>query len=80
MVTSPAYFGYLNFGYLTFLIWQVLLDTLLLSKSDFLLKPSSAVSEFAIYYNPRLANASYDFNLDGQPMPAWFSPTKSGRS
>mmetsp|Transcript_27876 Transcript_27876/g.63983 ORF Transcript_27876/g.63983 Transcript_27876/m.63983 type:complete len:459 (-) Transcript_27876:1468-2844(-) len=55
---------------------QVLLDTLLLSKCDFLLKPSSAVSEFAIYFNPRLANNSYDFNLHGQPLPRWLPQNK----
>ena len=50
---------------------QVLLDTLLLSKCDFLLKPSSAVSEFAIYFNPALANNSYDFSIPDQPRPTW---------
>jgi|Transcript_23566 hypothetical protein len=50
---------------------QVLLDTLLLAKCDFLLKSASAVSEFAIYFNLRLANDSFDFNLQGQPFPEW---------
>ena len=53
---------------------STLVDTLLLSRCDFLLKPKSAVSEFAIYYSPRLINASYDFELRGQPEPkaAWW--------
>ena len=55
----------------------VLLDTLLLSKVDFLLKPASAVSEFAIYYSSklRLHKNSYDFELPGQPLPsgAWWT-------
>ena len=55
---------------------QVLLDTLLLSKCDFLIKTASSVSEFAIYYNPALANRSYDFSLKGQPLPTfhWLHP------
>ena len=51
---------------------EVLLDTLLLSKCDFLLKSASAVSEFALYFNPHLINRSYDFGLEDQPSPAWF--------
>ena len=48
---------------------------------DFLLKPVSAVSEFAIYYSSsraRLHNASYDFELRGQPEPqgAWWVARK----
>ena len=35
---------------------EVLVDSLLLSKCDFLLKSSSAVSEFSIYFNPKLIN------------------------
>ena len=61
-----------------------LLDTLLLSRCDFLLKPNSAVSEWAIYYNPRLSRNSYTFwggsqsnegtqSLPGQELPAWMS-------
>ena len=54
---------------------EVLLDTLLLAKCDFLLKSSSAVSEFALYYNPRLHNQSYDFSIPDQPPPPWFHGT-----
>ena len=50
---------------------EVMLDTLLLSKCDFLLKSASSVSEFAIYFSPRLINASYDFSLPDQPTPEW---------
>lgn len=54
---------------------EVMLDTLLLSRCDFLLKPNSAVSEWAIYYNPRLSHNSYTVRMGraghGQPMPAW---------
>ena len=42
---------------------QVLLDTLLLSRCDYLLKAASAVSEFAIYFKPRLINNSFDFQI-----------------
>ena len=52
---------------------EAVLDALLLSKSDFLLKSASSVSEFAIYWNPRLANDSYDFSLEGQPEPPWLA-------
>lgn len=53
-----------------------LVDTILLSRCDFLVKSRSAVSEFAIYYSPRLINASYDFELPDQPQPAtaWWPP------
>ena len=49
---------------------EMLLDTLL-SRCDFLLKSASArKSEFVIYLNRRLAEASYDFNIDDQrPRP-----------
>ena len=50
---------------------EVLLDTLLLARCDFLLKPASSVSEFALYFNPRLVNHSFDFELEGQPEPEW---------
>ena len=50
---------------------EVILDTLLLAKCDFLLKSASSVSEFAIYFSPRLINESFDFSLLDQPMPAW---------
>ena len=48
---------------------SVLIDALLLGRCDFLVKSKSAVSEFAIYFSPRLHNASYDFELNGQPLP-----------
>ena len=44
----------------------MLVETLLLSHCDFLVKSSSAVSEFAIYFNPRLMAASYDFGIADQ--------------
>ena len=50
---------------------EVIMDTLLLSKCDFLLKGASAVAEFAIYFNPDLALSSYDFQLRGQELPKW---------
>merc|ERR1719231_436885 len=43
----------------------------MLSRCDFLLKSASAVSEFAILFNPNLINNSYDFSLPDQPMPSW---------
>jgi len=39
---------------------DVLIDTLLLSRVDFLLKCSSSVGEFAIYFNPALSQRSID--------------------
>ena len=50
---------------------DVLLDTLLLSRTDFLLKSCSSVSEFALYWTPHLINRSYDFTLTGSPLPPW---------
>lgn len=50
---------------------QVLLDTLLLARCSFLLKTDSAVSEFALYYNPHLINNSYDFAIPDNPLPSW---------
>ena len=50
---------------------DVLLDTLLLAKSSFLLKSISSVSEFATYWNPRLHEESFDIQLRGQPRPRW---------
>ncbi|KAL1529177.1 hypothetical protein AB1Y20_000136 [Prymnesium parvum] len=52
---------------------EVLLDTLLLSKCDFVLKSASAVSEFALYFNPMLHNDSYDFNIPDNPPPRWLT-------
>ena len=60
----------------------VMLDTLLLARCDFLLKPASAVSEFAIYYSgpdARLHARSYDFELPDQPPPTgvWWTTRSS---
>ena len=59
---------------------EVLLDTLLLARCDFLLKPASSVSEFALYFNPRLVNHSFDFELEGQPEPEWARGSGEDRS
>ena len=57
---------------------EVLVDTLLLSRCTFLLKSASAVSEFAIYFNPRLALQSFDFNIKDQPLPSWARQDRVG--
>lgn len=44
---------------------DVLLDTLLLSRANFLLKGTSAVAEFALYFNPALAANTLDLELTG---------------
>lgn len=44
---------------------DVLLDAMLLSRCDYLLKSSSAVGEFAIYFNPKLHANSRDLQFDG---------------
>lgn len=56
---------------------QVILDSRLLANSHFLLKSSSAVSEFAIYYNKKLITHSYDFSIADNPMP-YFSRQSNG--
>jgi hypothetical protein len=43
---------------------DVLTDSLLLSKCDFLIKSNSAVSEFAIYFNLDLHNNSINLQYD----------------
>ena len=48
----------------------VLLDSLLLSKGDALLGSNSAVSEFAVYFNPELAANSINLQFS---QPAWFA-------
>jgi len=48
-----------------------LMDSLLLSKCDYLLKSASAVSEYAIYYNTKLINNSYDFSISDHPTAAF---------
>ena len=50
---------------------DVLVDVLLLSKCEFLLKSTTNVAEMAIYFSEggRLATASYDFEINGHPQP-----------
>ena len=48
----------------------VLLDSVLLSKGDVLLGSNSAVSEFAVYFNPKLASNSFNLQFG---MPAWLA-------
>jgi hypothetical protein len=48
----------------------VLLDSLLLSKGDALLGSNSAVSEFAVYFNPKLAASSFNLQFS---QPQWFA-------
>eukprot|EP00966_Prymnesium_polylepis_P103946 2407228-Prymnesium_polylepis.1 len=54
---------------------QVLLDALLLSKCDFLLKATSAVAEFAMWVNLALHDAHVDLQWEdrfrSQRLPAW---------
>jgi len=50
---------------------NVLLDTLMLAKCDYLLKSNSAVSEFALYFNANLITNSYDFSLPDRKQPFW---------
>ena len=44
---------------------DALIDALLLSRCDFLLKCSSALGEFAIYFNPSLHERSVDVQFEG---------------
>jgi len=50
---------------------EVMMDTLLLSRADYLIKSLSSVSEFSLYLNPLLINNSYDINLLNHPLPEW---------
>lgn len=43
--------------------YEVMLDTLLLAKCDFLIKSNGAVSEFALYLNEKLLSNHYDLSL-----------------
>ena len=56
----------------------MLLDALLLSKCDFLLKTTSAVAEFAIWVNLALHDAHLDLQWEdrfhSQRLPAWATP------
>ena len=50
---------------------DVLLDTLLLSRANFLLKGRSADAEFALYFNPALAANTVDYELSSSPQHDW---------
>lgn len=74
---NPGYHAHLlNTSGAPQLASDVLLDTLLLSRCNYLLKSRSSVSEFAIYWSPRLRNLSYDFTLQGSPLPSWAESCK----
>lgn len=49
--------------------FEAMVDTLLLARTDFLLKTASAVPEFALYYRPELP--SYDLQIKDIPLPPW---------
>ena len=57
---------------------EVITDTLLLSRSDFLLRLDSAVSEWAIFYNPRLIANSWTFGASNGEAPSWMNATVAG--
>ena len=48
---------------------DVMVDTLILSKADFLIGSQSAITEFALYLNPLLLNRSFTFGIHGHPLP-----------
>ena len=48
---------------------DVLVDTLVLSKADFLIGSQSAITEFALYLKPLLLNRSFTFGIHGHPLP-----------
>ena len=50
---------------------EVLIDTLLLARSSFLVGSNSAVVNYAMYFNPQLQNNSYLLDVSGQPRPPW---------
>ena len=50
---------------------EALLDTILLSQSDFLLGSVSAMTSYAILLNPKLHEHSFLSDLWGQPLPNW---------
>ena len=57
---------------------EVLLDTLLLSRCDFLLHSASGVAEFAIYWSPALHKASVHLQYTrGRQQPAWMTTSPS---
>ena len=76
---NPGYHAQELGGAAPSLAKDVLLDTLLLSKCDFLIKSMSFVSEFAIYFSPRLHELSYDVKLSGHPEPSWLNACKAQR-
>ena len=50
---------------------DALVDALLLSCANFLIKPASALSEFAVYFNPDLHNHTLELQYElGAPEPA----------
>jgi hypothetical protein len=57
--------------------FEVLIDALLLSRCDFLLKSSSAVGEFAIYFNVSLHSRSMDLQYIGVNGSAEHGPQRS---
>ena len=55
---------------------EVLLDSLLLSRCDFLLHAASGVAEFAIYWGPHLHAASVHLQyVRERQVPAWMHPS-----
>lgn len=52
---------------------DVMIDTLLLSRSNFLIGVQSAVTEYALYFNPRLLNHSFTFGISKHPWPVELS-------
>ena len=58
---------------------QVMIDTLLLSRVDFLVMTNSAVTEFAMYFNSSLHDRSFNFNIADSTRPG-FMPRRSRRA
>ena len=50
---------------------DALVDTILLSQTDFLLGSVSAMTSYAILLNEKLHQKSFLFDLSGQPLPEW---------
>ena len=59
---------------------DVLIDTLLLARSSFLLKSISSVSDFSMLFNPDLIEHHFDFQTRGQPPPTWRFACRQARS
>ena len=51
---------------------DVMMDTLLLARSNYLLGSNSAVANFAVYFNPQLQNNSHLIDVRDHPSPSWF--------